>query len=115
MSEEQSLMSHHEAISAGVQHAKETRAGPWVAFGLFVPLVAIFIVYLRPLSVPARLMENDLDPIMWQFFERAYLSKLRERQVRAVWLGVVASFLLTIIGVVAFVLSMQITDVVKTP
>ena len=61
-------------------------------FGWAFALLAVPWVYMRTpkMSMTAALAHDD--PATHALFERAYVEHLKTRQVKAVWLGVLAGF-----------------------
>ena len=84
-------MNTVEAIAAGHALAKNRTVIGWGVAGFFFVLIAILVAYLRRPKLPVELaaqVESDVLPL----FERAYVERLKKRQVSATWIGAIIGF-----------------------
>ena len=91
-----------KALEAGEQAAITPSVIGWGVFGWAFALVAIPMVYMRSPKMPISLVAAHDDGATLPLFERAYVERLKARQVKAVWIGFLCAVgtivLLEIIG-----------------
>ena len=75
------------ALEAGEQAAIKPSVIGWGVFGWAIALVAVPMVYLRSPKMPLSLAAAHDDRETLPLFERAYVERLKARQVKAVWIG----------------------------
>ena len=76
-----------KALEAGEQAAIKPSVIWWGVFGWAAALVAVPMVYLRSPKMPLSLAAAHDDGATLPLFERAYVERLKARQVKAVWIG----------------------------
>ena len=82
-------MSNQQAsLEAGRQAARERSVIGWGIFAWGIALVAVPLVYLRSPKMPTAALGGQDDGTDSTLFERAYVERLKTRQVKAVWVGV---------------------------
>ena len=86
-------MTKQQALENGVKAAKDQPTGYWAWFSFFLPLPALFVVYLRRPRVPPAVMASHDDPNTQRLFETAYSHRLWENQVESVKSGITIFFL----------------------
>ena len=84
-------MNTGDAIDAGYDLANQNSVALWGIGAFFFTLIVLLVVHLRSPKLPVELaaqVESDDLPL----FERAYVERLKQRQVRAAWIGAIISF-----------------------
>ena len=76
-----------KVLEAGEQAAITPSVTGWGVFGWAFALVAIPLVYMRSPKMPISLVAAHDDGATLPLFERAYVERLKARQVEAVWIG----------------------------
>ena len=82
-------MTNKEAMEEGWNAGTGHGVVGWGVFGWAFAVLALPVVYLRSPKLPAMLAIAHDDAETLSIFERAYVERLKHRQVSAVWLGAI--------------------------
>ena len=96
-------MNTEDAIDAGYDLANQNSVALWGIGAFFFTLIVLLVVHLRSPKLPVELaaqVESDDLPL----FERAYVERLKQRQVRAAWIGAIFPIAIGIFILMAMVL-----------
>ena len=86
-------MTTDEAIAAGRDLANQSGVGDWGTGAFFFSLIVIVVAYARSPMLPAEqvaLIERDVLPV----YERAFVERLRQRQIESAWIGAIIGVVL---------------------
>ena len=96
-------MTKTEAIHAAAAAAEKTSVIGWGVCGFLLAIVTIPVAHFRWPRVPPLALAEHNDDATLRYFEAQYIETLKERQVKAAWIG-------GILGVVAGVLMLSAYD-----
>ena len=85
--------SNTKAIEAGHVAAESPSVKLWGVFGFFLPLLGILVAYIRSPTMPTAALVAYDDDDTRVFYQSGFAERLKERQVRAAWIGFGVSFL----------------------
>ena len=85
------MSTKSEAIHAASMAADKATVTAWGVFGFLLPVVAIAVAYLRSPQTPTILLAEHDDDATTVYFDRQYTQTLKQRQVKAAWIGFLIS------------------------
>ena len=80
-------MDNRNALQSAESVARQASVIGWAVFGFLLPIIGILAVHLRSPKIPPSVLASHEDSSTVRFFELQYVVTLKQRQVRAAWIG----------------------------
>ena len=80
-------MDNRDALRSAESVARQASVIGWAVFGFLLPIIGIPVVHLRSPNIPPSVLVSHEDSSTVRFFELQYVVTLKQRQVRAAWIG----------------------------
>ena len=80
-------MDNRDALQSAESVARQASVIGWAVFGFLIPIIGIPVAHLRSPNIPPSVLVSHEDSSTVRFFELQYVVTLKQRQVRAAWIG----------------------------